>query len=189
MILADAPAYWGKVKLSDPDEHTKILFHSKWLELRSTNNYIFIHDPWCNSVGVGILPWRRKVDGNLEFLVVKEHRPCHVQEGFYAITGGYDDRALTILQCVLKELKEEGGYVVPNNRVRSLGAINATRSSDVVMHLFTTEITTDTELVQPTGDGTALEETMIPVWVTANDIVNSSDTFLLALYLRFLKSN
>lgn len=164
-----------------------------WLELREKDGYIFTHSPKWKGVAVAILPFRKtynsawgRLKPQIEFLAVMESRPCHGGgEYISSITGAYDNSGKYSLEgCAMNELLEEGGYDGQGNPIISLDWVNGSKSGDGVDHLFAIEIPPDEQQSEPKGDGSAMEANVRPVWITAEQLLNSKDMILITMYAR-----
>lgn len=169
----------------------KTLHHTKWLELREKDGYVYMHSPWCNGQAVAILPWRYVstiVDGDVkrerQFLVVRENRPCHGTEDIYSVTGGCDKDGEAPLATAAREVMEETGYLVSLHDVVELGTTRDCKASDMLLHLFSVEITNETAFQEPIKDGSGIEAAATAVWVSERELVFSPDPILSQLLLR-----
>ena len=167
----------------------KVLFTNKWIEVRQRDFFVYIHNPWCNSKGVGILPYRKKVGKSgieeVEYLGVLEVSPAHGEEPkLGVVTGGYDKEGETFAACAVRELEEEGGVVVNEGELVSLGHVRPSKASDGITYLYAVEVLPHHSIVEIKGDGTVGEEGITPIWVTKEEAVFSQDPLFATLISR-----
>jgi 8-oxo-dGTP pyrophosphatase MutT (NUDIX family) len=175
-------------------EGIEVLHHTKWLELRTKESYVYMHSPWCKGQAVAILPYRRKKNpdewNELQLLTVMENRPCHGEDaGIYSITGGCDKEGEHPAMTAAREVMEETGYLVNLHDVTSLGTTRDCKASDMLLHLFAVKITDDTAFEEPKKDGSGIEAAAHAVWISEFEAVGSNDPILSQLILRHRYSN
>lgn len=130
-----------------------------------------------NGNGVGVLPYRVKEDGSLEYMVRKEITPpwnynLNNPQGtliMSAITGGMEDDESPI-EAATRELLEESGLAVSADDFESIGAFRSMKVSQNKIHLFLVDLTGSpvTEL-KGEGDGTYFERMAKTLWVDSVD--------------------
>jgi len=166
-------------------EKEKVLFKNKWVSVIKKDFYIFARHDWCNSLGVALLPYRKKATGEYEYLGRFEIFHAHGEEvELCAITGGYDKAGESFADCAARELKEEGGYLVSSDQLVELGTSKPSKASDSTLHLFAVELNEQTPYETPTGDGTIAEEGSYAKWLTKKELLASNDPNLLAMLIR-----
>jgi hypothetical protein len=168
----------------------EVMLTTPWLELHEKDGYVFSHSPKWKGVAVAILAYRKTYDGfgdPYEFLAVWESRPSHGGgEYLSSLTGAFDNSdKFTMAQCALNELEEEGGYKT-TLQPEYLGWVNGSKSSDGIDHLYCIDLTNDFEEVECRGDGSKLEESTRPEWITSEQIINSKDMILITMYAKWL---
>lgn len=173
---------------------SKVVFSTPWLEIHEKDGYMFTHSPKWKGVAVAILPFRILTDTpwgaanpRFEFLAVMEARPCHGgSPAIASITGAYDNsNRYSLEECAMNELREEGGYNVDIHNLIGLDWVNGSKSGDGIDHLFAIEIPVDTKQGEITGDGSAMEANVKPVWITEEQLITSRDMILITMYARF----
>lgn len=128
----------------------ELLCDNPWVQLKRISEpplvggYVFSHEIRCNGKIVAFLPFRR-AGLTKEWLFRVEATPCWewtkpVRSSF---TGGIDpkDANLGAAYTVVKELKEESGYVVEEKDLIYLGTSYGTKSSDSIYSLYTVDLT------------------------------------------------
>ena len=173
-------------------EQFETLFASKWVEVRKVGYYSYSHAPWSNGVGVAVLPFRINEGGFYSFLGRFEITPSHGPDTkLVSITGGYDNAdEYTIEECMLNELREEGGYDAPSDAVISLGYLRPSKGSDTLQYIFAVNLDhPDAKTCEATSDGTEGEQGSYCEWVSLNDLLESSDPLLHSMYLRMVLGN
>lgn len=161
----------------------KVLHHTKWLEMVEKDGYIFMSSPWCNGHGVAVLPYRLSEgdDIEIEYLVMMEKRPCHGDTLMpYSLTGGCDKEGEAPVATAVREVAEESGYIVAVEDMIDLGNIRESKASDMTTHAFAVEITDDTVLQKPEGDGSAGEAEAYPIWLSEREAVWHSNDPVIA---------
>lgn len=155
------------------------LFKGKWVEVREKNGYEYLHNTWCNGVGVAIVPFKKDENGQTIYLGRYENNSAHgtTTPQLCSITGGYDNSdKFTIEQCVLNELEEEGGFRATVNNLIPLGSCKPSKASDGVNHLFAIDLdVAKAQEVEATGDGTGGEVGAYCEWVTKKQAIECQD--------------
>lgn len=173
----------------------KELFSSKWLSIQEKTlanggKYLYTTAEWCNSAGVAILPFRRKLQNDwgytvFEFLGRYELCPAHSDElELGAIMGGMDKEGEEAKVTAWRELMEEGGYKVPLENIIDLGTSRPSKASDNIMYLFGVDLDKESEEVEATGDGTLIEEGGYSQWITTGELANAKEPLLQTMYVR-----
>jgi len=145
--------------------------------------YTFSYEPKWADIGVGILPYRKKHDGQIEYLAVNEIRPVHGNNfNLYAITGGWDDRSISTKGCAVKEVKEETGYSVTESELFFLGTINNNKMSTGTMYLYAVDLT-GAEKGSKVTDGSRVELDAYASWIDLDTLITDGDNLLAKMYL------
>lgn len=141
----------------------------------------FAHNPWCNGIGVGILAYK-KILGEVHFLGRYEICAAHGDlPKLGLIVGGYDNMdKFSLAECVLNELKEEGGISAPQNSLVFLGKVRPNKGSDTVEYLYACDVE-GLDIGDLSGDDVSDSYTE---WITAEQLLLSDDTQLLCAYLK-----
>jgi hypothetical protein len=173
----------------------KKIYHNKWVELRERDGWVYITEPWCNSVGIALLPYRTKIVNQMivrEYLGRFEPNKAHQEAGveLCSITGGYDNAdKFTIEECALNELREEGGYAARIGDLVPLGVVTAAKVSDKRYMLYTVDIgQPHIKEVEATGDGTKGEKGAYCQWITKDQLLTSQDPLLLSMYVKLFQA-
>ena len=176
---------------------TKTLFENKWVSLREIQSpshgimgYVYSHETRCNGHIVSFLPFRKvekTFTTSIEFLVRAECTPCwEMVPTFSSFTGGID-KGDSPSECVIKELREEAGISVDDERLISLGTSFGVKSCDTLYHLFAVDVSGCKE-----GNlhiESELEKTSYNKWYTEElfNEKNFMDPFIYVLKGRFDK--
>ena len=167
----------------------QVLYSTEWLELRKKHfenldvDYIYCHAVKTGGHAVAVLPFRR-VDGEgMQFLLRREIVPPwdDEEQTICSITGSHDQPQP--LDTAVKELHEEGGYVVPGGDFLDLGKCRNSKASDTTYHLFAVNLT-GLGRDEAEGDGTPLEELAETFWAGRDVLVSSPDVLLHVMYNR-----
>ena len=174
---------------------------------QGVHGYVCSHAIWTNGQAVAVLPYRTVVgrdihsngyysygkdhkmyDGDMtswhEYLLRQEVTPCWGMDlALSSITGGMDKKGETPLKCAMRELHEEGGYIVNGDHLWiDLGARRISKASTTLMHLFAVDLTSEARVEAP-GDGTELEAKAHCEWrkdpENAVDVLVGTMVFLL----------
>lgn len=177
--------YFYKVPVQTEINGSKVTFlgGGRFLQVYrdKKTGYEMFHEPAWNDFGVGILAYRHRPDGQnhadgttYEYLMVMEHRPCHGKgHRLYSVKGGMEQN-MTPLQCAIKELKEETGYIVDEGSVTNLGEVFLTTMSMGKMALFAVDVT-HAELGERVTDGSCVESTAFSIWVDRITLIRQGD--------------
>ena len=154
----------------------RLLMATPWLELRSIDNYDYVHEVRCHGHIVMVLPyrWKPNIRGRVrEFLLRNEATPCWDNDvpQVSSITGGCENVQATegmpdeerFLPDAVRELLEETGYDAPADRFTYLGRCFGPKSADTHYHLFAVDLTGIPE-GEAKGDGSAHEAAATNEW-------------------------
>lgn len=179
--------------------NVKKLFSNKWLSIveKTLDNgakYVYSTAEWCNSGGVAILPFRRKIANDwgytvFEFLGRYEICPAHSEKlELGAIMGGMDKEGEEPVVTAWRELIEEAGVEVPVENIIPLGTSRPSKASDNIMYLFGVDLDKGFKEVEATGDGTLLEEGGYSDWITLEELANAKEPLLQTMYVRLAQA-
>jgi 8-oxo-dGTP pyrophosphatase MutT (NUDIX family) len=177
------------------------IFDNKWVSLmKSTEDngcqYIYSSEPWCDSQGVAVLVYRYEPKGKdlgsmfglphaqREYLGRFEVCPAHsdVPE-LCAITGGMDKPDEDAFATAIREVKEEAGFDVTEQKMLYLGSVRPSKASDKTVHLMAFDVT-GLEQGEAVGDGTLGEVGAFTEWVTRREAAFSKDPVLTTMITR-----
>jgi hypothetical protein len=172
----------------------KTLFENKYLtvvekETESHGKYVYATTPYCKSVGIGVLVYEF-VGSEMYIFGRYEVRPCHSEElELASITGAYDNSdKYTLRECVINELKEEAGLIVPEELLISLGQVRTSKLSDETTFLFAVDFENKRngkiKTCKPTTDGGLLEKDAYCMWVHESKALWSKDPLLATMVAR-----
>ncbi len=120
--------------------------------------------------------------------VLKEKNPF--REGGYSLTlvsGKEDDEDPNFLETAKRELREESGFSVEDNKKWFfLGTVTASKFVDSEHPCFAVDVT-DLNRTKPETDGSENEKLSEFMFIPANDVVKSKDVFIPALFLKLFK--
>jgi ADP-ribose pyrophosphatase YjhB (NUDIX family)/2'-5' RNA ligase len=162
----------------------KPMFASKWHTIKSDENgYQYTE----GIKGIAVLPYRK--NGEItQFLIRDENNPMVENNELVTVITGRIDEGETLAQSCVRELKEEGGYVIQENQLENLGRIYIGKSSPIPDELYTVDLT-GLEEGEITTDGTHYEANSSNRWVDESEIdlivANATDTYLLAILKKF----
>ena len=152
----------------------KTIFKEEWLSIKSNKGYTFLHEEKANGKLICVIPYRQN-NGNMEYLMRYEICPAHGDEHeFCMIIGSYDNVDLTIEETVVKELREETGYIVDQSKLQSLDWVWDSKVADTKVYLFTIDLT-NLKSYEPLTDGTELEKTAYCKWVSLEECYKCKD--------------
>jgi len=166
-LMDQAAFHGGSVEVIHPD---------KWVDLcvirvpkLGINGYTFAHEAHGNGHGVAILPYRRRVDSEIEVLFrVEVVPPWGLDPALCAITGSWDHPKEDFLTTAVRELHEEAGYRLTQpqvaNRFGPLGTCRGTKALDTLYYLYAVDVT-GLEAEEAPGDGSQLESEASTRWM------------------------
>ncbi|KKN06102.1 hypothetical protein LCGC14_1080610 [marine sediment metagenome] len=166
------------------------VYKNKWLSVKKTpDNYYYVHEERSKGHLVAVLGWRGK-----EILGRYERCPAHSQKiELCSLTGGIDSRKSNWQQAALhyaqKELEEESGIKVSQNRFVSLGTVKHSKSADTIVHLFSIELIKEEPVENPKGDNSEGEKGAYCKWVSLKEAIDCKDPLVHAMILMILRSN
>ena len=152
--------------------NAEALHETKWLQLlnltdpeQGVHGYVCTHSVWTGGQAVAILPYRTWFGEYREYLLRQEVTPCWgMDPSLSSITGGMDKEGEPALECAIRELHEEGGYIVENKDLwTDLGSRRMGKASTTVMHMFAVDLKNETRVEAP-GDGSELEASAYCEW-------------------------
>lgn len=161
----------------------KIVFDCDWIKVKKTpKGYYFSERKGIDSVA--ILLYRKIYEENLDFLEVlvrKQALPIlnsqsnddkDVPQLFECpITGGIDD-GYTPLQTMIKECREESGYLIDEGILKPLGLYYVGTQTNEVVYMGICDVTK----LSPKnieGDGTYFETIAKNVWMPIEKVLNT----------------
>jgi len=179
-------------------KYSELLKGDKWVELRvikspkhKINGYTYSHEIRCNGNIVSVLPFK-KIDNennfnSFLFLSRVEATPCWEFDKplISSLTGGVDPEN-TIKETVIKEIREESGFIVNESDLIDLGESYSIKSSDTTYHLYAVEVNKYTELKEMISES-ELENSSYCRWLTKDEVLESKDPFLTVLMTRLFK--
>lgn len=124
-----------------------------------------------------LLPYRKRM-GAVQYLMRREFIPCwdsHMDTCGIAVLG-----PLEALEAMLAEtLKLEAGYAVKPEEIRSLGVCAADRHTDTTCYLYAVDLSRHNA-----GEEKLEVSEELTFWGTAQDILESVDSQLIACYAK-----
>lgn len=124
-----------------------------------------------------VLPYRKKL-GVVQYLLRREFIPCwdsHMDTCGMAVLGPREE-----LEALLAEaLKRESGYTVTTEEIRSLGVCATDRYTDTTCFLYAVDLSWH----NPGEEKLEISEELT-FWGTAEDILESVDSQLIACYAK-----
>lgn len=150
---------------------------SKWYGIRYKKDNVII------------LPYMTNEFGLIEKIgMMKEFNP--LREGKYSwtlISGTEDDRDETSLETAKRELKEESGYLAPNDNWHYLGTLTTSKIIDHEHPCFAVNLT-DIKPGSTEKEGIG-EELSNFEWKPLSYAIRSNDSLVLSLILKFYLIN
>jgi 8-oxo-dGTP pyrophosphatase MutT (NUDIX family) len=159
--------------LEQAERALKILFPNKWCEVvdyteEGQGQYTYVREPNTHGQRVAVLPFDR--GEVIKFLmraepVVSWMDEPHLREPLFpcAVTGGMEDQREDPADAALRELAEETGYALPQDRLVDLGQTRTVKCLSTVYHLFGADVTGLMPKLSTT-DGTIGESGCRIVW-------------------------
>jgi 8-oxo-dGTP pyrophosphatase MutT (NUDIX family) len=165
---------------------SNLLFENKLFRVEERNGYTGMVPLFTNVV---IMPFISDEQGlPLSIGVLKEPNPF--RDGGMSIsliTGTTEEEDPDLLSTAKRELKEESGYDVQDNkRWFYLGSVTASKFVDHGQPCFAVDVT-DVVKGEPNPDNNEKENTMEFKFISANDVVKHKDIFIPGLFLKLFK--
>jgi len=172
----------------------KVLFDHKWLRVVELNGWFAASEPAASkdNLTVAVLPFRKVREDNTKDTIFKnqflsrfERNPAHMTDLLHQvsiITGACETG--NPLYHAQQELKEEGGYDIPQERFRFMGEVCPMKASCSRLHLYSVRIFNKDEQVDPTGDGSIHEQKEYVSWVSRETMLAAKDPYIHTIMLR-----
>lgn len=163
------------------------LYKTKWVEVMKRvsdedGTYIYIQEPWLiNGQAVSVLPF--KVLNGQKFYLLR----CEQAETLFTgtVKGGCDKEGESPLDCAIRELYEEAGYIAQPEDMISLGTARPSKLNTTTMHVFAVDVT-NLPFEAPEGDGTLNEATAYCKWVDLSEATQAMDPMIHVSILRLM---
>jgi 8-oxo-dGTP pyrophosphatase MutT (NUDIX family) len=165
---------------------SNLLFENKLFRVEERNGFTGMVPLFTNVV---IMPFISDEQGlPLSIGVLKEPNPF--RDGGMSIsliTGTTEEEDPDLLSTAKRELKEESGYDVQDNkRWFYLGSVTASKFVDHEQPCFAVDVT-DVVKGEPNPDNNEKENSMEFKFISANDVVKHKDIFIPGLFLKLFK--
>ena len=165
---------------------SNLLFENKHFRVEERNGFTGMVPLFTNVV---IMPFISDEQGlPLSIGVLKEPNPF--RDGGMSIsliTGTTEEEDPDLLSTAKRELKEESGYDVQDNkRWFYLGSVTASKFVDHEQPCFAVDVT-DVIKGEPNPDNNEKENLMEFKFISANDVVKHKDIFIPGLFLKLFK--
>jgi 8-oxo-dGTP pyrophosphatase MutT (NUDIX family) len=165
---------------------SNLLFENKLFRVEERNGFTGMVPLFTN---VMIMPFISDEQGlPLSIGVLKEPNPF--RDGGMSIsliTGTTEEEDPDLLSTAKRELKEESGYDVQDNkRWFYLGSVTASKFVDHEQPCFAVDVT-DVVKGEPNPDNNEKENSMEFKFISANDVVKHKDIFIPGLFLKLFK--
>lgn len=123
------------------------VFKNEWITVKQFSDeklgvkaYYFSHDTRSDGQSIAILPFRKLVNGGIEFLLKGDIIPAWGEKiQLCSITGAVEQPSSK--EAAIIELDEEVGYTVIEDELISLGTCFGHKGSDTINHLYTVDLT------------------------------------------------
>ena len=146
------------------------VYKNKWISIKKVklvkdeDGYFFLHEDRCGGKIVAVLLYRRTGKDAWEYGVRNEVTPAWGSEkNLSALTGGVE-KNMSPEETAVKEVKEESGFVIKKDELKSLGTCRGTKSTDTTYHLFAVDIG-DKDPGEKKGDGTKFDDEGTIEWM------------------------
>lgn len=164
----------------------KILYEAPNIHLIEIDNEVGVMPLFVNVV---IMPFVSDGEGlPLGIGVLKERNPFR-EDGYSVtlITGTTEDEDPDLLTTAKRELLEEAGFEVSDNkRWYYLGSVTSSKFVQHEQPCFAVDVT-GIEKKDPITDGSQKEQEMEFMFIPANDVVKAKDIFIPGLFLKLFK--
>ena len=134
------------------------VFKNEWVTVKKFSDeklgveaYFFSHDTRSGGKSIAVLPFRKLINGGIEFLLKGDIIPAWGEQiQLCSITGAVEHSSPEATTVV--ELDEEVGYTVAETELISLGTCFGHKASDTINHLYTVDLT-EKHAHEAKGDG------------------------------------
>lgn len=160
----------------------KVLFENPFIAVIDRDGYSFLHLTRANGQLVAVLPYQDTALGR-RYLARVEICPAHSPNMEPCSVTGGAETGVAITDTASRELREETGYTLPPERLRSLGTVRPSKQSDTLVHLFAADVggLTAGEI---TGDGSRFEQGAGTQWVTYAEGLRNKDPLFITMLAR-----
>ena len=173
-----------KLALSLSSKEDPTVWKGKYLSIRKKDGwYEYLHDG--NAMLVIVLGYRRLAVDQWQFLGRYETCPPHSDGlALCALTGGIEEGEEPIAAAA-RELEEESGIKIEQDKFTSLGTARPSKASDSTAYFFAVslEIPEQDKYVGK-GDGTEGEKGSYCTWINYNTAIEAKDPLLIAAVAR-----
>jgi hypothetical protein len=163
----------------------KVLFNDNWFDVVDVNGQVGIKN---KHMSVGVLPYSTDETGMITHIGLL-HELNYFREKDYCdtlITGTVEHEDDSLLFTATRELKEEGGFIIPedgSDRWLFLGPIYLYKNSDQIVPVFAVDVT-GLEQQEHEGDGTEKERLSKLEMVEVSNGLACDEGLVLAAFLR-----
>ena len=158
------------------------LFESKRFDVVKRDNKVGIE---IKKVTIGVLPY--VISDNMLSSIGVLHEYASFRKGKYTntlITGTLEADDQDLLQCAIRELEEEGGFVQTDvDSWVFLGSFKLSKASTEEINVFAVNVT-GIEQKEAQGDGSKKEELSSLKMMQINDAILTDEAIFLASFLR-----
>ena len=146
--------------------------------------YIYVQEPWLiNGQAVSVLPY--KVINDQKFYLLRYEQAETLFTG--TVKGGCDKEGESPLDCAIRELYEEAGYIARPEDMISLGTARPSKLNTTILHVFAVDVT-NLPYMAPEGDGSLNEATAYCKWVDLNEATQAMDPMIHVSILRLMNT-
>ena len=169
-----------------------------------SKNQVFYENDWYSIVrrqsrtgiehkfmSIAVLPFKTDSSGMLDQLgLLNEFNPFREDDyTLTLITGTVEGRDADLIDTVIRELKEEGGFVVSRediSRFHYLGSLYLSKDDDKLLPVFAVKVN-DIEQGEAIGDGSEKEEKSELKMVDVKTITESQESLALAAFFKLFQ--
>lgn len=155
-----------------------------WLEIIQKDKYIYVRETPTDQKVV-VLPFNKNDEGQMIFMGRMENCPSHNDIIELGCVGGGLEPDETPEHGACRELEEEGGVTCEVGELIPLGAVRPSRAASATVHLFAVEVERK-EIDNTDGDGSEVELTGYPKWVSFSEASQSKDPLFPAMICRLI---
>lgn len=166
----------------------KVLYENEWYSVIERNTRTGLVYKFMS---VGVLPFTTNDSGMINTIgLLHEYNPFREDDySMTLITGTVEGEDADLVDTVIREIKEEGGFTVSRDNINNfhyLGSFCLSKDDDKVLPVFAVKVN-DLEQGDAIGDGTEKEEKSVLKMVNVEEITETQESLALAAFFKLFQ--